>query len=113
MDLASRPGDWLRHRRRGTAAILETTLVVDARRRAIVTPLVRRGLIHQQLLAAHGIRPMMSRVGDGWDNAPVGKVFTQMKRSARYGGSCSPFPARTRHNRGHRATEHREVKVWL
>jgi putative transposase len=78
-----------------TATTLQTALVVDALRRAIATRPVRRGLVHhsdrgsqyasaayQELLAAHGIRPSMSRVGDCWDNAPVESFFSGVKAEA-------------------------------
>ena len=78
-----------------TAPTLETTLVLEALRRAIATRPVRVGLLHhsdrgsqyasaayQRVLAAHGIRSSMSRVGDCWDNAPVESFFSGLKAEA-------------------------------
>jgi transposase InsO family protein len=74
---------------------LETRLVLTALRRALATRRVAPGLIHhsdrgsqyasaayQAVLAAHGIQPSMSRVGDCWDNAPVESFFSGLKREA-------------------------------
>ena len=74
---------------------LETRLVLTALGRALATRRVAPGLIHhsdrgsqyasgsyQATLAAHGVHPSMSRVGDCWDNAPVESFFSGLKREA-------------------------------
>lgn len=38
-----------------------------------------RAPVYQHLLARHGIRASMSRVGDCWDNAPVESFFSGLK----------------------------------
>lgn len=71
---------------------LETDLVLAALHLALGRRGVRPGLLHhsdrgrqyasvayQQLLAAHGITPSMSRVGNCWDNAPVESFFSGLK----------------------------------
>jgi putative transposase len=73
-------------------ATLETELVLAALHMALGRRRIRRGLIHhsdrgsqyasavyQQRLAAHGVVPSMSRVGDCWDNAPVESFFSGLK----------------------------------
>jgi putative transposase len=86
---------------------LETRLVLTAVTRALATRRVPRGLIHhsdrgsqyasgayQQLLAHHGVRVSMSRVGDCWDNAPVESFFSGLKREAMPdGGWATPASA--------------------
>ena len=75
---------------------LETELVLAALHLALGRRPVRPGLLHhsdrgsqyasaayQQLLAHHGIRPSMSRVGDCWDNAPVESFFSGLKAELR------------------------------
>ena len=37
---------------------------------------------YQAVLAARGVQPSMSRVGDCWDNAPVESFFSGLKREA-------------------------------
>jgi putative transposase len=74
---------------------LETRLVLTALTRALATRRVAPGLVHhsdrgsqyasaayQAALAARGLRPSMSRVGDCWDNAPVESFFSGLKREA-------------------------------
>ena len=71
---------------------LESELVLAALHLALGRRRVRAGLLHhsdrgrqyastayQQLLAAHGITPSMSRVGNCWDNAPVASFFSGLK----------------------------------
>jgi putative transposase len=71
---------------------LETELVLAALHLALGRRQLRPGLLHhsdrgrqyasdayQQLLAAHGITPSMSRVGNCWDNAPVESFFSGLK----------------------------------
>jgi transposase InsO family protein len=71
---------------------LETELVLAALHLALGRRRVRPGLLHhsdrgrqyasdayQHLLAAHGITPSMSRVGNCWDNAPVESFFSGLK----------------------------------
>ena len=71
---------------------LETELVLAALHLALGRRRVRPGLLHhsdrgrqyasvayQALLAAHGITPSMSRVGNCWDNAPLESFFSGLK----------------------------------
>ena len=71
---------------------LATSLVLAALHTALGRRHVGPGLIHhsdrgvqyasdayQRVLARHGIRPSMSRVGDCWDNAPVESFFSGLK----------------------------------
>jgi putative transposase len=71
---------------------LETELVLAALPLALGRRRVRPGLLHhsdrgrqyasaayQPLLAAHGLTPSMSRVGNCWDNAPVESFFSGLK----------------------------------
>jgi putative transposase len=71
---------------------LETELVLAALHLALGRRRVPPGLLHhsdrgrqyasvayQQLLAAHGITPSLSRVGNCWDNAPVESFFSGLK----------------------------------
>jgi transposase InsO family protein len=52
------------------------------------------GAAYQTVLAAHGIRPSMSRVGDCWDNAPVESFFRGLKREGMPdGGWATPAVA--------------------
>jgi transposase InsO family protein len=73
-------------------ATLEAELVIAALHLALGRRRVTPGLLHhsdrgrqyasvayQRLLAAHGILPSMSRVGDCWDNAPVESFFSGLK----------------------------------
>ena len=77
------------------ASTLETSLVLDALHQAVRTRPVRPGLLHhsdrgsqytsevyQRALAARGIVPSMSRVGNCWDNAPVESFFSGLKAEA-------------------------------
>ena len=74
---------------------LETELVLAALHLALGRRRRRGGLIHhsdrgsqyasaayQHALAAHGITPSMSRVGDCWDHAPVESFFSGLKAEA-------------------------------
>ena len=74
---------------------LATSLVLTAVTRALATRRVSPGLIHHSdrgsqyasaayraVLATHGVHPRMSRVGDCWDNAPVERFFSGVKREA-------------------------------
>ena len=71
---------------------LHTDLTTAALRMALTHRRPRRGLIHhsdrgiqyasagyQALLAAHGLRPSMSRRGDCWDNAVAESFFSTLK----------------------------------
>lgn len=71
---------------------LESTLVLDALRRAIQTRRPVAGLTHHSdrgsqyaggehraLLAEHGIECSMSRRGDCWDNAPMERFMASLK----------------------------------
>ena len=87
LDLASRRGiGW------ALRPTLETELVLAALHLALGRRRLHGGLVHhsdrgtqyasavyQQTLAAHGIIPSMSRVGDCWDNAPVESFFSGLK----------------------------------
>jgi transposase InsO family protein len=89
------------------ADTLATPLVLTAVTRALATRCVAPGLIHhsdrgsqyasaayQMVLAAHGVRPSMSRVGDCWDNAPVESFFSGLKREGMPdGGWATPVVA--------------------
>jgi len=72
---------------------LDHSLTLRALERALTLRRPRPGLLHhsdrgvqyasaayQQRLAAHGIVPSMSRVGDCWDNAVVESFFATLKR---------------------------------
>jgi putative transposase len=71
---------------------IDRKLALDALRMALAQRRPPRGLIHhsdrgsqyasadyQQLLAAYGIRPSMSRRGDCWDNAVAESFFASLK----------------------------------
>ena len=77
------------------ADTLATRLVLTAVTRALATRRGAPGVIHhadrgsqyasaayQAVLAARGVQPSMSRVGDCWDNAPVESFFSGLKREA-------------------------------
>lgn len=79
--------------------VLDHSLALRALDRALALRQPRRGLIHhsdrgvqytsagyQRCLAAHGIQPSMSRVGNCWDNAVAESFFATLKRElvARY-----------------------------
>ncbi len=77
---------------------LERSLVLDALTAALQRRRPAPGLIHhsdrgcqyasrdyQQLLAAHGLRPSMSRKGNCWDNAPMESFFHSLKTERVYG----------------------------
>jgi putative transposase len=85
-------------------ASLETELVLAALHVALGRRRVAPGLIHhsdrgsqyasatyQETLAAHGIVPSMSRVGDCWDNAPVESFFSGLKAEVQ---PDQPWPTR-------------------
>ena len=72
---------------------LESRLVVDAMHMAVAQRFPDDGLLahsdrgsqyasehYQRVLAAHGIRCSMSRVGNCWDNAPMESFFASLKK---------------------------------
>jgi putative transposase len=86
-------------------ASLETELVLAALQVALGRRRIAPGVIHhsdrgsqyasatdQQALAAHGIVPSMSRVGDCWDNAPVESFFSGLNAEV---SPDHPWPTRT------------------